>query len=127
VRDYTEKLSDVKDERRSMIKEAKQEAFTILDQTKRLAERLVKEIRERDKEAIKKVREIIDEEMESLVEKPGSPADVKAMDTVYVKSLRSSGVVTEVSGELARVDVGEFKVTVPLSDLEMRSDGVFEG
>lgn len=118
VTEYTEKLSEVRKEAKSITKEAKREALSILDDTRRLTERLVKEIRERDKKAIKEVRRVLEREMAVLVDAPKPPPDIKPFDTVYIKSLHSSGTVTEVAGTLARIDMGRFRVTVPISDLE---------
>lgn len=118
VTEYTARLSEVRKEAKAIIKEAKEEAISILEDTRRLAERLVKEIRERDKKAIKEVRDILKREVASLREAPKPPPDIKPFDTVYIRSLQSSGTVTEVVGKLARIDMGRFRVTVPISDLE---------
>lgn len=118
VSEYTARLSEVRKEAKAITKTAKQEALTILNDTRKLAERLVKEIRERDKKAIKEVRQIIKREIVNLAETPKPPPDIKPFDTVYIKSLHSSGTVTEVVGGLARIDMGKFRVTVPVSDLE---------
>jgi len=118
VAEYTARLSEVKKEAKLIVKGAKEEALCILDDTRRLAEKLVKEIRERDKDAIKEVRQILAREMEILAEIPKASPEIKPSDTVYIKSLQSSGIVTEVVGRLARIDMGRFRVTVPISDLE---------
>jgi DNA mismatch repair protein MutS2 len=118
VTEYADRLSDVRKEAKALLKKAKEEALAILEDTRKLAERLVKEIRERDKRAIKEVRKALEREMTTLVETPKSSPDVKPFDTVYIRSLHSSGTVTEVAGRLARIDTGKFKVTVPISELE---------
>ena len=107
-----------KKEAKAMVRAARQEATSVLDDTRKLAEKLVKEIREKDKKAIKEVRQILEREIAGLAEIPKPPLDVKPSDTVYIKSLHSSGTVTEVVGALARIDMGKFRVTVPISDLE---------
>ncbi len=118
VTEYTARLSEVKKEAKSIIKAAKEEALSILDDTRRLVEKLVKEIRERDKKAVKEVRQVLKREMAGLADIPKPPPDIKPSDTVYIRSLHSSGIVTEVMGRVARIDMGRFRVTVPISDLE---------
>jgi len=118
VEEYTAKLSEVRKEAKGIVRVAREEAISILDETRRLAEQLVREIREKDKDVIKKVRSTLEREMTRLQETPKPPPEVKPSDIVFIKSLQSSGTVTEVAGGLARVDMGKFRVTVPITDLE---------
>ena len=139
---YTDEADRLRQQRREIIGEARQEAKRILDDSNAAIERTIREIRstQADKEATREARRKLDEEKRSLsrneadshplldkvkkkrVERKTPANDDKRPlqpgDTVLLDGGNTVGTVDSVSGKDAVVVFGQFRTTVKLNRLK---------
>lgn len=125
ARELEERLAQLEAERREVLNRARQQAREELEALRAELMRLKRQaVRS---EAIEAALQRVDE-LETATEplppvrKPSAPKveELRPGDRVYVASLRREGELIELGEEEAEVQVGAFRITVPLEDLEPR-------
>jgi DNA mismatch repair protein MutS2 len=128
---YESEWAKLKEQKETLIREAKAEAREILLEARRDSENLLRRIREASKEElvgiVNESRQRINEELERLEEKPAVPArqnipgpgTLKMGSRVRAVSVNQTGTVLEINNENVLVQLGILKATVPLNDLEL--------
>ncbi|WP_421762861.1 endonuclease MutS2 [Ekhidna sp.] len=120
-KDYEDLRSMLEDDKKRIIKEAKQEARHIIDNANKDVERVIREIKESkaSKERTKAARDKLDEKKTSLRSKPVSkPVKLKEGDVVRVVGQESSGTIQKIKGKQAEVLFGSMKSIVSIEKLQ---------
>jgi DNA mismatch repair protein MutS2 len=124
-----QRLAEAESGRRDILAKAYKEATEVITATKREMNALLKEIREKEKEkrreAIKQVEAVHQEVVRKTRDfdapdyAPPAPEEIRAGDTVFVRSLGSDASVLGVDEKRRRVRVrsGNVEIEVPVSDI----------
>ncbi len=124
----------LEERKKEIVLKAREEALQIVNQAKRKTERMIKELertfRETDlkkrnsayheiRQEFKEAQSLLLNEMESMEPDSGlSLEDLKAGDTVFIKSMKQKGKVLEINdNQEILVQVGIMKISTDLSDL----------
>ncbi|MGC8838165.1 MAG: endonuclease MutS2 [Anaerolineae bacterium] len=133
-RELAQRLAEVERARREVLQKAREEAVREVEEVRRELARL-RRLWQRgpapqlppaeDLEAAEERLEDLLEELAPIRTKPalGLPFQPRPGDRVWVPSLRMAGEVAHVDEGEAEVQVGSFRVRVPVEDLEAQSEG----
>ncbi len=137
VEKYTNLMAEIKDTRKQMLEEARQEALRIISESNRAIEKTIKEIKETaaDKTRTRIARKKLEEQREKL----SSPAEHKGTDSkidevdnqeiregdfVRVKETDIVGQLLSVEGDTALVDVNDVRLRTSFDKLERSKEPV---
>ena len=120
-KDYEELRAMVEEDRKNILKEARQEARRILDSANKDVEKVIREIKENKaaKEATQKARKNLEKKKVNLKEvtKP-KVTPLKAGDAVTVIGQDTTGTIQKIKGKQAEVLFGSLKSIVATSKLQ---------
>lgn len=125
---YENEINKFNDNREIMLREAKEEARDLLLDARRESENLVRSIKEASSEELNQVanesRKQINEKLKTLEEKPKQPKkhnksaqQLKVGEQVHLISVGREGTILEIAGNMATVQAGIIKLSLPLDDL----------
>jgi len=137
-RELAGRLADIERARREVLQQARDEASREIEEVRRELARLRRRqsrpsaVRTVDKEEIREAEgrlAELAEELEPIRIKPVATPAIHPQpgDQVWVAALRTSGEIAFVDGEEAEVQVGSFRVRVPVEELEVREGSVDVG
>lgn len=125
IKIYDEKVSELKENEKSVIKKAKQDAEQILKDANKLIEKTIKEIRERKDFSPKVVKEEFQKETSKLTDYPKEKIEEKVIegqleinDAVRLKGSNTTGELIEIHGKSAAINANGIIIRTKLSDLE---------
>ena len=120
-KDYEDLRSMLEEDKKRIIKEAKQEANHILESANKDVERVIREIRESKASKIrtKTARQEFDQKKSKLEDKPGiTSKELKVGDVVQVIGQETSGTIRKIKGKQAEVVFGSLKSIVSTDKLQ---------
>ncbi len=120
-KDYEDLRGMIDEDRKRVIKEAKQEAKLILDHANKDVERTIREIKENkaSKEKTKQLREELNRKKEKLEDKKEVlSVKLKVGDAVKVAGQDSTGIIQKLKGKQAEVLFGSLKSIVSVDKLQ---------
>ncbi|MEM7296896.1 MAG: Smr/MutS family protein, partial [Bacteroidota bacterium] len=121
-KDYEDLRSMVEEDKKRVLKEARQEAKQILDHANRDVEKVIREIKESKaaKEQTNKARKELDHKKKKLTTKESvaKPKHFKAGDVVAVTGQETTGIIQKINGKQAEVLFGSLKSIVSADRLE---------
>ena len=137
VEKYTNLMAEIKDTRKQMLEEARQEALRIISESNRAVEKTIKEIKETaaDKTRTRIARKKLEEQREKLsspAEHNGTDSKIDEVDNqeiregdfVRVKETDIVGQLLSVEGDTALVDVNDVRLRTSFDKLERSKEPV---
>jgi len=123
IQSYEAKLSDIRKKEKEIISSAKSEAERIIEESKRKIDLAIKEVRENKDFKPKEIKERIETyvKKELKIEKDAdddTSEPVKAGDYVFIKDSQSPGLLVELNGNNATVDLNGVVFKVKSRDLK---------
>lgn len=120
-KDYEDLRSMLEEDKKRMLKEAKQEASHIIENANKDVERVIREIKESkaSKERTKAARETLDQKKATLQSKPTAKViKLKEGDVVKVLGQETPGTIQKIKGKQAEVLFGSLKSIISLDKLQ---------
>jgi DNA mismatch repair protein MutS2 len=133
-----ERLAEAEERQKEILAKSYRDAAGMIADTKRQMHTLIEELKVKEKEKRREVVKQIEAKQREITEKLSrfeeeetgtpSPGDLKAGDTVFVRSLGYDAAVVNVMGQQNRVRVtaGNMEIEVPLSDIANKKGRTLE-
>lgn len=144
IEKYRRLSSELDENKKEIIQQARWEAQEILDDSNRIIEQTIREIRENqaEKEKTQKARKNLEQEKQKILKKkePRQSTNLEKQktkqpekkqnqqepfqkgDKVKVKGQKEAGEIIDISNKQATVSFGSIKMQIPLKKLEKNSD-----
>ncbi len=129
--EYETELAKLKREKAEILRQARVESREILLEARRESENLLRQLREAPAEQLPKIvnearvkitndlAKINAEVEEPVAESRTDPSMLKTGSRVRALSLNQTGVILEINGDTAQIQLGIIKANLPLADLEL--------